>query len=382
MSEFIKAQSEVRNNLITQVREILDGAESESRGLLGEELTKVNAIEADIAKADEALSVAKRAEDRKVETAEAARDFRPSEATESRDVFRALANGEMRSHTFQPEVRATLVPSANTVPVGFMDRVMDLARLVGPMLSTSEIIQRSSGESLRIPTMTSYPTAAQVAAGATIGDSEPTYSSVLLEPRKVAFITKIARELVEDAGFDIEAHIARVAGNSIGFKINALASVGSGSGEAQGLFTAADTGVTAASATEFTADELVDLAFSLDGAARNLPGVGWHMNTTNLGAVRKLKDTAGNYLYNIVGAGENTLLGYPVFENPSAPAATTGLKPIAFGHLPSYVIVQTGLETSVSSDAYFADDEIAYKFTYRFDGALTESSHVKVLEMA
>ena len=69
MSEFIKAQSEVRNNLITQVREILDGAESESRGLLGEELTKVNAIEADIAKADEALSVAKRAEDRKVETA-------------------------------------------------------------------------------------------------------------------------------------------------------------------------------------------------------------------------------------------------------------------------------------------------------------------------
>ena len=83
MSEFIKAQSEVRNNLITQVREILDGAESESRGLLGEELTKVNAIEADIAKADEALSVAKRAEDRKVETAEAARDFRPSEATYS-----------------------------------------------------------------------------------------------------------------------------------------------------------------------------------------------------------------------------------------------------------------------------------------------------------
>lgn len=380
MSEFIKAQTEVRNNLIAQVREVLDHAESEGRGISGEELAKINTIEADIAKADEALSVAKRAEDRKVETAEAARDFQPAEpASEVRDVFRALANGEIRSHKF--ETRATLVPSANTVPVGFFDRVMDRARLVGPMLETSTVIQRDSGESFRLPTMTAYPTADQYTAGSAIADSAGTYSSVLLTPRKISLITKIARELVMDAGFDIESHIVNVAGNAIGYKVNDLASVGTGTVEANGLFNGAATGATAATATAFTADELITLAYSLDGAARRLPGVGWHMSTATLGLVRKLKDDAGNYLYNIVGTGEGTLLGYPVFENPAAPAVATGNKPIAFGHLPSYTIVTTGLETSVSSDAYFATDEIGYKFSYRFDGALLDTTHVKVLEM-
>ena len=52
MSEFIKTQQELRNNLITQVREVLDFADSEARGLDAAELSKINAIEADIAKAD------------------------------------------------------------------------------------------------------------------------------------------------------------------------------------------------------------------------------------------------------------------------------------------------------------------------------------------
>jgi hypothetical protein len=50
MSEFITRQTEVRNNLIMQVREVIDFAEAEGRGLDSEELRKIEAIEADIAK--------------------------------------------------------------------------------------------------------------------------------------------------------------------------------------------------------------------------------------------------------------------------------------------------------------------------------------------
>ena len=38
MSEFIKTQQEVRNNLIMQVREVIDFAEAEGRGLDAAEL--------------------------------------------------------------------------------------------------------------------------------------------------------------------------------------------------------------------------------------------------------------------------------------------------------------------------------------------------------
>ena len=62
MSEFIKTQEEIRANLTTQIREVLDGAEEAKRGLDQAELEKIDRIEADIRRADEALEVAKRAD--------------------------------------------------------------------------------------------------------------------------------------------------------------------------------------------------------------------------------------------------------------------------------------------------------------------------------
>jgi HK97 family phage major capsid protein len=382
MSEFIKTQQELRANLVAQVRDVIDSAEADKRGLDAAELEKIDRIEGDIAKADEAIRAAERNEERRAEVDVAARGFVPvTETRTDADIFRALSRGEVRSHSFGWENRATLVPTVNTVPVGFLDQVYGIARLVGPMLETSEVITRASGESLRIPTYTAYSTAAQYAAGSAIADSEPTFSSVLLEPKKIGFTVRIANELLTDAGFPLEATIAEQAGNAIGFKINDLATVGTGTSETTGLVTAAGSGVTAGS-TSFTADDLLDLAYSLDGAARRLPGVGYMANTATLGFIRKLKDSDGRYIYDPRVNEADQVLGYQVFENPAMAGIATGEKSVVFGHLPSYKIVTTGLEVATSSDAYFANDETAYRFTYRFDGKLTHASHVKYLEHA
>ena len=45
---FIKAQEELRANLVEQIREVTDFAESEKRGLLAEDVAKIEKIEADI----------------------------------------------------------------------------------------------------------------------------------------------------------------------------------------------------------------------------------------------------------------------------------------------------------------------------------------------
>ena len=375
---FVKTQEEVRANLIMQVREVIDRAEGEGRGLDSEEVRKIEAIEADIAKADEMIAVAKRSEDRAAEVAEAARGYVPAAESREVDVFRAMARGEIRGHQFQHETRATLVPSVNTVPVGFLDRVYSLARLVGPMLDTSEVITRASGESLRIPVLTAYGTAAQYAAGSTIADAEPTFSSILLTPYKQAGLVPIANELIADAGFDLEGVIAEAVGNSIGYQVNNLATVGTGSTEPQGIVGAAGSGV-ASTATSLAADDLITLAYSLDGAARRLPGVGWMVNTATLGAMRKLKDGDGSYLFNPVAGGQDTFLGYPIFENSAMSSVGSGVKSVIYGHLPSYKIVTTGLDFAVSADAQFEKDVTVYRWTYRFDGNLTHSGHVKWL---
>jgi HK97 family phage major capsid protein len=379
MSEFIKTQREARANLIMQVRDVIETAETEKRGLVAEDSQKIERIEADITRLDESIGFAERSELRRLEAEQSAGMFVPAApASESvRDIFAAMASGEKRSHNFAHERRA-LVPATATVPVGFLDRVFGLARLVGPMLETSEVITRDSGESLRLPTWTAYSTASITAAGSAISESNPTFDSILLTPKKTSFIVQLANELIMDAGFDIEATIAEQAGNAIGFSVNALTTTGTGTTQPTGIVVAAGSGITGGTTT-ISADNLIDLAYSVDGAARRLPGVGFQANTTTIGAIRKLKDTAGQYIYNVVTGAPDTVLGFQIYENPGMASIATGAKPVIFGHLPSYKIVTTGLEVAVSSDAYFENDVTAYRFSYRFDGNLSHAAHVKYL---
>jgi HK97 family phage major capsid protein len=371
MMSFIKSQQEVRANLISQVHSIIDEAELEGRGLNAEDSEKISRIEADIRRADEAIEVATRNEERKSEAAVAAAGFVPAmEERGTADVFRAMARGEVRDHNFGFESRATLVPSVNTVPVSFLDRVYLQARLVGPMLETSEVINRTSGEDLRIPVLTAYSASTAVAAGSAIPESEPTFSSILLQPTKQAFIIPVASELLSDGGFDVESTLAEQAGNAIGFGVNAAMTTK--------LVNAAGSGVVGGT-TAITADQLIDLTYSIDGAARRLPGVGYMVNTSTLAAIRKLKDGDGTFLYQVNVGAPDTFAGFPIFENPAVASIGTGAKSVLFGHLPSFKVATTGLNVAVSSDAYFASDTVGYRFTYRVDGGLTHAAHVKYL---
>ena len=380
MSEFIKTQQEVRNNLIMQVREVIDFAETEGRGLDAAELEKIERIEADIRKADEAIEVATRNEERKVEASVAAKGFIPtvSEERSASDVFRALANGEARSHEF--ERRAALVPSTNTVPKSFYDQVFDVARLAGPMLETSEVIATTSGEDLTIPTLTAYSTAALTAAGSAISASEPTYSAITLGAYKYGFLIQAANELVTDAGFDLASHLANQAGNAIGYAVNAALTTGSGSSQPNGIATAAGSGITGGTGVSgaFTADNLIDLAYSVDGAVRRLPGAGFMANGASIGAMRKLKDSAGNYLYQVGVGYPDTFAGFRVVENPHVADIATDAKSVLFGDLNSYKVrVAGGIQVASSTDYAFNTDLTTWRFLIRLDGDLTHSAHVK-----
>jgi HK97 family phage major capsid protein len=376
MSDFIKRQQELRANLYEQIKDVIETAETENRGLDAEEMQKIGRLEADMDSAMQSIETAQRAEERKLEVATASAGFVPAvESRSEADIFRAMAQGELRGHTFAHEKR-TLIPSVNTVPVGFLDQVYGIARLVGPMLDVSDVITRTSGESLRIPTYTAFSTAVAVGAGSAIGESNPTFDSILLTPKKQAFIVKIANELLTDSGFDIQSVIAEQAGNAIGFAVNNLATVGT-SPDTVGVVTAAGSGVTAGT-TSFTADDLIDLQFSLDGAARRLPGVAYMANTKTVGAMRKLKDDNG-FLYAVNVGAPDTFAGFSVVENPAMADIGSAAKSVVFGHLPSYKLVTTGLEVATSTDAFFSNDVTAYRFSYRFDGALTHASHVRYL---
>jgi len=377
---FIKSQEELRANLVMQIRDVIDSAEAEGRGLDAAELEKINKIEAEVSATDEAIAVAKRNEERNIEASAAAKGFVVAEEVQERsasDILREIAQTR-GAHTFE---KRTLVPSVNTVPKSFYDEVFDVARLVGPMLDVGQRINTASGEDITIPTLTAYSTAALATASAALGESEPTYSSITLGAYKYGLLIPVANELIADAGFDISSHLAEQAGNGLGYAVNTALTTGTGSDQPNGVKTAAGSGITGGTGVSgaFTADNLIDLQYSLDGAARRLPGVAYMAAGATIGTMRKLKDDAGNYLYTVNVGQPDTFAGYNVIENPALPALGTGVAgSVLFGHMPSYKVrVAGGVQVATSTDYSFNTDTTTFRVLMRVDGDLTHSAHIK-----
>ena len=375
MSDFIKSQIDARNNLIAQAREVLDFAEAEKRGLSAEENQKIARIEADIDSADTAISTARSISEREARAAEAAASFAPqasAPANTDADILRSIANGEIRGHEFAREAR-TLVPSANTVGQSFFDQVFAIAQLVGPMLTTSEVFNTTSGENLVIPTVTATSTSGSVAAAGTISESNPTFASITLGAEKYGALVQVAQELVSDAGFNITSYIAQQLGTSLGLKVNDVLTTKLSA--AAGSVVTGGTGVGGAASYE----NLIDLVYGIADGARVLPGLGFQMSKTGIAAARKLKDGAGNYIWtnSAVPGQPATLLGYPVYENPNVAAVGTAAKSVLFGHLPSFKVrVAGGMRVDQSADFAFNTDTVTYRGLMRVDGGLTHATHI------
>ena len=366
---------DARNNLIAQAREVLDFAEAEKRGLSAEENTKIARIEADIDSADATIETARKLAEREARASEAAASFAPSmpaQENSDADILRSIANGEMRGYDFAREAR-TLVPSSNTVGQSFFDRVFEIAQLVGPMLTVSEVLNTQSGENLVIPTVTATSTAGSVAAAGTISESNPTFSSITLGAEKYGALVQVAQELVTDAGFNITQYIAQNLGTSLGLQANSVLT--SKLSAAAGSVVTGGTGVSGAASYE----NLIDLVYGIADGARVLPGLGFQMSKSGIAAARKLKDGAGNYIWtnSAVPGQPATLLGYPVYENPAVASVGTGTKSVLFGHLPSFVVrVAGGIRVDQSSDFAFNTDTVTYRGLIRLDGGLTHATHI------
>jgi HK97 family phage major capsid protein len=162
--------------------------------------------------------------------------------------------------------------------------------------------------------------------------------------------------------------------------------VGTGTVEPTGIATAAAAGITGGTATAtmgtggFTADNLIDLVYSLDGAARRLPGFGIMANGSTIGAMRKLKTSSGDYVYipTIQPGQADTLLGYPLVENPAMASVGSGSRSVLAGHLPSfYTRTVGGIDVARSDDFAFSAGLVTLRFAIRVDGALPQTSHIK-----
>jgi len=386
-NDYIQRQVEQRQRAWEAAKALLDTAAAEKRDLTAEEEASYQKMNADLNERADRISALKADAEREAKIEAATRDIAsqvratPVPVATDSDVIRSMARGEMRSFTF--ETRDVVKTSTGApVPTSFFNQVIEQARLVGPMLDTSTTLRTAGGENLQIPSQAGWSTAAITGEGTAIAESDPFFNSfITLSAYKYSFLVQLSRELIDDSGVDILAFLATQTGNALGFKVNADLTTGTGTNQPNGVVTASTLGETGGTGVTgaFTADDLIDLAYSLNGAARRLPGVGWMMNTASLGVVRKLKDNNGAYVFSpALADGNDRVLSYPVFENPAM--ANTGLsaKSVLFGHLPSYYVrMAGGLRLDRSDDFAFSADLVTFRATMRVDGNLPQTSHIK-----
>lgn len=293
----------------------------------------------------------------------------------------------MRVKHIAPEVADALQEGTDSeggylVPDEFERTLVESLQEENIFRKLAHVITTSSGDR-KIPVVASKGSASWVDEEGTITESDDSFGQVSIGAYKLGTLIKVSNELLNDSVFNLESYISKEFGRRIGSKEEDAFFNGNGVGKPTGIFNAtggADTGVTAASATAITADEIIDLFYSLNAPYRK--NAVWIMNDATVKAVRKLKDNNGNYLWqpSLTAGTPDTLLGRPVYTSSYVPTIAAGKKTIAFGDFGYYWIAdRQGRNFKKLSELYAATDQTGFVATQRVDGKLILSEAIKVL---
>ena len=246
----------------------------------------------------------------------------------------------------------------------------------------AKVIQTSSGDR-KIPVVATKGTASWIDEEGAFTESDDSFGQVSIGAYKLGTMIKVSEELLNDSVFDLESYIAREFARRIGNKEEEAFFTVDGSGKPLGILAAtggAETGVTAASATAVTADELIDLFYSLKSPYRR--NAVWMLNDSTIKAVRKLKDSNGQYLWqpSLTAGTPDTILGRPVKTSAYMPAIAAGAKTIAFGDFSYYWIAdRQGRSFKRLNELYAATGQVGFLASQRVDGKMILPEAVKVL---
>ena len=293
----------------------------------------------------------------------------------------------MRLNTSPLEVRNALSEGVDTeggylVPDEFERTLIQSLADLNIMRSLAKVIQTTSGDR-KIPVVSTHGTAAWLDEGKPYTESDEAFTQVTLSAYKLGTFLKISEELLNDAAFNVEQYLASEFARRIGAAEEEAFLIGDGAGKPTGIFAATGGGqsaVTTAKPTDITADELIDLHYSLRAPYR--ARAVWVMNDATVKTVRKLKDGNGQYLWQpaLTAGTPDMILGRPVHTSVFAPEVKAGARTVAFGDLGYYWIAdRQGRSFKRLNELFATTGQVGFLASQRLDGKLILPEAVKVL---
>ncbi len=225
----------------------------------------------------------------------------------------------------------------------------------------------------------------------------PQIDRISIPLHELSALPKASQRLLDDSAFDVEGWLAtRVADKFARAEGGAFIS-GDGVDKPTGFlnYTAVDDGswtwgslgyVATGAAGDFNAtdqaDAIVDLVYAL--GARYRAGATFVMNSKTAGAVRKMKDADGRFLWSDgLAAGEPArLMGYGVLIAEDMPDIAVDATAIAFGDFGAGYTVAERPDLRILRDPFSAKPHVLFYATKRVGGDVSDFAAIKLLKFA
>jgi HK97 family phage major capsid protein len=229
---------------------------------------------------------------------------------------------------------------------------------------------------------------------ATTETGTPTIERIAIPLHELSALPKASQRLLDDSAFDVEGWLAgRIADKFARAEAAAFVS-GDGVEKPTGILThpVVDNESWAWGSLGYVptgsdgafggAEALIDLVYALGAEYR--AGATFVMNSKTAGAVRKMKDADGRFLWSDgLAAGEPArLLGYPVLIAEDMPDIASGSDSVAFGDFHSGYTIAERPDLRVLRDPFSAKPHVLFYATKRVGGDVSDFAAIKLLRFA
>lgn len=232
---------------------------------------------------------------------------------------------------------------------------------------------------------------------ATTETSTPTIERISIALHELAAMPKASQRLLDDSAFDVEGWLAdKIATRFIRAEAAAFIN-GTGTDQPKGILLPTKvanaswtwgnlgyvpTGAASDFASTDASDCIVNLVYAL-GADYRANGT-FLMNSKTAGAVRKMKDADGRFMWgDSLQAGEPArLMGYPVLILEDMPDVAANAYPIAFGDFNAGYTIAERPDLRILRDPFSAKPNVLFYANKRVGGDITDFAAIKLLKVA
>ena len=380
----LKALAEQRAAFLAEMEAISETAKAETRAYSEEELSRAEELEAQI----RAIDATYKAEEARAVLAASPKavpvdgDITPTDKTEAEE--RAFAQYIVDS---KAEFRAgELTMSANgaVIPTSIVNKIISKVKEISPLYAMAT--KYNIGGTITIPyydESTSAITMGYVEEFTELESHVGQFKSIELKGYLAGTLSVLSLSLINNSQFDVIGYIVNKMAEAIANWVEKELLRGT-SQKITGLsnISAAMT-VTAASQNAITADEIMELQDKVIDAFQN--GACFIMNRETRSAIRKLKDSDGNYLLNrdVSAKWGYTLFGKDVYTTDNADTMAAGKTVIYYGDFSGLAIkISEDASINVLREKYATQHAVGVYAYMELDSKIENAQKIACLKMA